>query len=95
MDFLVELFFEIIVSVYAELMGLVIPEEKKNNKIIRTIIAVFAGFVMLGLIVMMLFGVYFVTDDRNPLLGWGLIVGAILLSVAQITAGIILKSREE
>lgn len=95
MDFLVELFFEIIVSVYAELMGLVIPEEKKNNKIIRTIIAVFAGLVMLGLIVMMLFGVYFVADNRNPLLGWGLIVGAILISIAQITAGIILKSREE
>ncbi len=95
MDFFVELFFEIIVSVYAELMGLVIPEEKKNNKTIRTIIAVFAGLVMLGLIVMMLFGMYFVYDNRNPLLGWGLIVGAILLSVAQITAGIILKSKEE
>ena len=32
MDFLVELFFEIIVSVYAELMGMIIPEEKSNNK---------------------------------------------------------------
>ena len=42
MDFLVELFFEIIVSVYAELMGMIIPEEKSNNKTVRTIIAVFA-----------------------------------------------------
>ena len=95
MDFLVELFFEIIVSVYAELMGLVIPEENKNNKIVRTMIAVFAGLVMLGLIVMMLFGMYFVAGDRNPLLGWGLIVGAIIISIAQITAGMILKSKEE
>ena len=94
MDFLVELFFEIIVTVYAELMGMIIPEEKSNNKTVRMIIAVFAVIIMLGLIVMALFGMYFAVNDR-PVLGWCLIIGSIMLSIAQITIGLILKSRKE
>ena len=92
-DFLLELFFTIIVEGYVELMGLIIPKEKSCNKTVRTLITVFAVIMILGLIAMAMFGMYFAANGK-ALLGWCLIVGAILLSIAQITLGIIMKSRK-
>ena len=93
MDFLVELFFTIIVEGYVELMGMIIPEEKSNNKIVRMWIAIFAVIIMLGLIVMALFGLYFIANDR-AVLGWCLFIASIVLSIVQIVFGLILKSRK-
>ncbi|MBQ8496927.1 MAG: hypothetical protein IJ489_05660 [Clostridia bacterium] len=90
-DFLLEL----IVTLYAELMVLIVPEEKRNGKAFRTAVAIFAGIMILGLMAMAMFGIYFVADGRNPVLGWILLIGAIVLSVAQITVGIILKSKKD
>ncbi len=89
-----EFFFELIITLYVELMGLVIPEEKHSNKTVRTLIAIFAVLMVLGLIVMALFGMYFAANGRS-LLGWCLIIGSIVLSIAQITLGIIMKSRKD
>ena len=90
-----EFVLELIVTLYAELMVLIVPEEKRSGKAFRTAIAIFAGIMILGLMAMAMFGIYFVANDRNPVLGWILLIGATLLSVSQITAGIILKSTKD
>ena len=93
-DFLVELFFTIIVEGYVELMGMIIPEKKRTSKTVRTLVAIFAVIMILGLIAMALFGMYFAAKER-PVLGWCLIIGSVVLSIAQITLGLIMKSRKE
>ncbi len=89
-----EFLLEFIVTLYAELMVLIVPEEKRSGKAFRTAVAIFAGVMILGLMVMALFGMYFAANGRS-LLGWCLIIGSIVLSIAQITLGIIMKSRKD
>ena len=83
-----ELLIEILLEVYMELMFLIVPEDKrrKKHRIITVIIAIVITF---GLIALGVWGVYLIADKKNL---WGILplTVAILLSIAQITAGIIL-----
>lgn len=83
-----ELLIEILLEVYMELMFLIVPEDKrrKKHRIITVIIAIVITF---GLIALGVWGVYLIADKKNL---WGILplAVAILLSIAQITAGIIL-----
>ena len=83
-----ELLIEILLEVYMELMFLIVPEDKrrKKHRIITVIIAIVITF---GFIALGVWGVYLIADKKNL---WGILplAVAILLSIAQITAGIIL-----
>lgn len=83
-----ELLMEILFDVYGELMFLIIPEKNRSKKIIwisRIIaVAVFLAVVSLGF-----FGIVLIADYNNL---WGIlpITVAVIISLSQIIAGIIL-----
>lgn len=83
-----ELLIEILLEVYMELMFLIVPEDKRRKKH-RIITAIIAIVITFGLIALGVWGVYLIADEKNL---WGILplAVAILLSIAQITAGIIL-----
>ena len=83
-----ELLIEILLEVYMELMFLIVPEDKRRKKH-RIITAIIAIVITFGLIALGVWGVYLIADKKNL---WGILslAVAILLSIAQITAGIIL-----
>lgn len=83
-----ELLIEILLEVYMELMFLIVPEDKRRKKH-RIITAIIAILITFGLIALGVWGVYLIADKKNL---WGILplAVAILLSIAQITAGIIL-----
>lgn len=84
MELLAEIFFE----VYGELMFLIIPEKGINKKyvIITKIIAI---LVFIGVIVLVLWGAILISDYNN-LIGIIPISIAVIISLTQIIAGIIL-----
>lgn len=87
MDFLIELFLEI----YMELMMLLVPEKNitKKHKIIATSLALFVLALVFGLII---FGVVLLVDYDNL---WGILplAFAVLISLVQIIAGIVLYKK--
>lgn len=86
-----DLLFEILFDVYAELMFLIIPEKKMNKKyvILSKIIAV---LVFLGVIALIFWGIVLIVDYGNML---GIIPAsiAVIISLAQIIAGIVLYKK--
>lgn len=88
MDIIVEIFLEL----YMELMMLVVPEENvgKKHRVIASLIAV---VVTLGLLALGVWGVVLIVEQDN-LLGIIPIVIAVLLSLAQIIAGILLYKKK-
>ena len=86
-----EILFEILLEVYMELMFLIIPEDKRGRKH-RGIAAVVAIVVTLGIMAMAIWGIVWIVEMNNPW-GWAPLVIAIVLSVAQITLGILLYTR--
>ena len=88
MDMLAELFIEIFFEVYMELMLLIIPAGKRSKKhtVIAAIIAIAA---LIGVISLVIWGVALISDHDN-LIGIVPITLAAVVSLAQITAGIVL-----
>jgi hypothetical protein len=86
-----ELLLEILFDVYGELMFLIIPEGKMSKKyiIISKIIAI---LVFAGVISLALWGAYLVSE-RDNLIGILPISIAIIISLAQIIAGIVLYKK--
>ncbi len=83
--YIVELIFEFLITLYVELMLLVVPEEKVASKKFRAFVAVIAIIVLLGLLALFVISIGLI-EDKSPW-GWlGLIV-AIVLSLVQIIAG--------
>ena len=89
METVAEFFFEIFFEVYGELMFLIVPETKRNMKceIVTVVIAI---SVFIGVIALAVWGVVLISDYNNRC-GIIPISAAIVISLAQITAGIILR----
>ena len=86
-----ELLAEILFEVYGELMLLIIPEKNMSKKYIL-LSKVVAILVLVGVIALALWGVYLISE-RNSLAGIVPIALAIIISLAQIIAGIVLFKR--
>ena len=83
-----ELLAEILFEVYGELMFLIVPEKRMNKKYVM-LTKVVAVLVFLGVIALALWGVVLISE-YNDLLGILPISIAVLISLAQIVAGIVL-----
>ena len=81
MEFVIEFFFEF----YLEMMFFIVPEENASKRHIL-IAKILAVCVLLVFLALMIWGLVLIVDDNNM---WGIapIAGATVLSVAQITAG--------
>ncbi len=86
-----ELLAEILFEVYGELMFLIVPEKNRSHRYIWIARAI-AILVFVGVAALVLWGAVLITDHNNP---WGIvpITVAILISLAQIVAGIVLYKR--
>ena len=84
MELLVEILFEI----YGELMFLIIPEKNRSKRYIW-ISKIIAVVVLLAVISLAIWGSVLISDYNNM---WGIVLVAIaiIISLAQIIAGIIL-----
>ena len=82
---------EILLEIYMELMLLIVPEKRvtKGVKTLAKILAVLMLLVVFGLVIL---GAILLFDYQNPW-GWLPLIAAIVISVAQIVAGIILYKR--
>ena len=83
-----ELLTEILFEVYCELMFLIVPEKRMDKKYI-IIAKTIAILVFLGVIALLFWGIILITD-YNKLVGIVPISIAIIISLAQIIAGIVL-----
>ncbi len=83
-----EFVIEILLEIYMEFMTLIIPEKNisKKHKVIAAILAI---AVLAGVFALVIWGVTLIVDHGN-LLGIMPITVAVLISVFQIVAGIIL-----
>lgn len=87
-----ELVFEILFEVYLEFMMLIVPEEKAASKKYRYLAMAIAGAVLVGVLALFIWGYILITDHDN-MLGAIPIVIASVISIIQITAGIILYTK--
>lgn len=88
-----DILIEILLEVYMELMFLIIPEQKRGKR--HRVIAVIVAFVvMIGFMALAIWGCDLIWEKGNPL-GWIPLMVAIVLSVVQIVAGIILFFKRE
>ena len=87
-----DILIEILLEIYMELMFLIVPEDRrrKKHRIIMAIIAIITTF---GLMALIIWGGYLIWEKGNfwGVLPFGL---AIVFSLAQITAGIILYNKK-
>ena len=83
MDIIIEIFLEL----YMELMMLIVPE-KYVGKTTKTIAKVIAILVVIGMFALAIWGIAWLTEGNV----WGLcpLIIAIVISLAQIIAGIVL-----
>lgn len=86
-----ELVIEILLEIYMELMFLVIPEKNAGKKHIW-IAKITAVSVVLGIFALVIWGGVLIVDHNNL---WGVfpIAVAVVISLAQIIAGIILYKK--
>ena len=86
-----ELVIEIILEIYLELMVLIVPEENASKKHIL-IAKILAVCVSIALAAFVIWGFVLIVDYNNM---WGIvpITIAIILSLAQIVAGIVLYKK--
>ena len=89
MDFLFELLFEI----YGELMLLIVPEKGKSKRY-RVLAKIIAVLMLLGVVALVFLGIFLIVDRQN-LAGIAPLTVAVLISLAQIVAGIILFKRNQ
>lgn len=83
-----ELLAEILFEVYGELMFLIIPEKRMDKKYVIIAKAI-AIFVFIGVVALALWGGILIAEYNN-LIGILPISIAVVISVAQISAGIVL-----
>ena len=88
-----ELIFEIFFELYIELMMLVAPEEKAASKKYRIMAIFIAVFVVFGVLALFIWGCVLISDYNNKL-GIIPIVIAVIISVVQIIARIILNDKK-
>jgi len=88
-----ELIFEILFEIYLELMLYIVPEKKATSKKYRSLSVVVATLVLLGVFALFIWGCVLISDYNNKL-GIIPITIAIVLSVIQIIAGLILHDRK-
>lgn len=83
-----ELLAEILFEVYGELMFLIIPEKNRSKKYIW-VSKIIAAAVFLSVVALAVWGIVLISDYNNL---WGIapITAAIVISLAQIIAGIVL-----
>lgn len=86
-----ELLAEILIEVYGELMFLIIPEKNRSKKYIW-ISKIIAVAVFLSVVALAVWGIVLIANYNNL---WGIapIAAAIVISLTQIIAGIILFKR--
>lgn len=85
-----DILFEILIEIYMELMMLVVPEEKKTKKRYRVLAIIIALIGIAATIASLVYGLHLIIDKDN-LVGIIPITIAVLLSLAQITAGIVIR----
>ena len=86
MDFIFEILFEI----FLELMFLIVPEDKVKSKTLHVLAITIALITTIGYIALFIWGVVLI--DRNNCWGALPIILAILMSLAQIIIGIVLRA---
>ena len=86
-----EIIFEVIITLYMELMGLIVPEKNatKGMKVLAIIIAIIGA---LGLPILFFEGSY-LWLGKNMVLGIILMIVSAVLVLAQIIAGIVLYKK--
>ena len=89
MDIAIEIFLE----VYMELMLLLVPEEKRKKRhyVLASVVAILFSF---GILALGFWGIYLLWEEKN-MLGILPLTFAILCSIAQITAGIVLHVKKK
>ena len=87
-----EFIFEILFEVYIELMLFIVPEEKAASQKYRVLAIVFAVLALLGVFALFIWGCVLISDYHN-MLGLIPITVAIVLSLIQIVAGLVLHDR--
>ena len=85
-----DIVFEILIEIYMELMMLVVPEENRTKKRYRVLAIIIALIGIAATIASLVYGLHLVID-KDDLLGIIPIAIAALLSLAQITAGIVIR----
>lgn len=88
MEFLMELLFEI----YLELMMFMVPEKGETSKKYRAVAICIAIAVLVSVFALFIWGGVLIWDQNNPL-GWIPVTIAIVISVIQIVAGIVVYSK--
>lgn len=86
-----EIIFEVIITLYMELMGLIVPE-KNVTKGMRVLAIIIAIVLALGLPALFLFGASLLFE-KNTVWGLILMIVSALLVLAQIIAGIVLYKK--
>ena len=83
-----DLLVEILIEVYGELMFLIVPEKNRSKKYMW-ISKVIAVAVFVAVIALVVWGIVLISDHNNL---WGIapIAVAVVISLAQIIAGIVL-----
>lgn len=86
-----EIIFEVIITLYMELMGLIVPEKNatKGMKVLAVIVAIIG---VLGLPILFFEGSY-LWLEKNMVLGIILMIVSAVLVLAQIIAGIVLYKK--
>ena len=89
-----EVVFEFLFAFYIELMMYVVPEEKATSKKYRFLTALIACVSMMGIGALFIWGCIWVVEDGN---WFGLIpiLIAVVLSIAQIMVGFVLRDRKK
>ena len=90
MELLMELFMEIVVEGYIELMLLVVPDKGRSQKMIW-ISRIMALLVLLGVVALVIWGIVLMEHNNR----WGIapIIVAAAISLIQMVAGVVLYVR--
>ena len=91
MDFIIELLGEIFIEFYFELMILIVPD-KKISKGWHIAAKVFALLMILGIVAAIVWGIVLIENGNLPL-GIGIISAAAVVSLIQITLGIVFYNK--
>ncbi len=88
-----DILFDIFIDIYVELMGLIFPKNKRSKR--QYILAGIVAFVLIfGILALGLWGGYLVFKDGKSI-GWIPLGIAIVLSIIQITCGILLYIKKK
>ncbi len=85
-----DILFEILIEIYMELMMLVVPEDKMAKKRYRFLAVIIALIGVTATVASLIYGLHLIIDKDN-MVGIIPIAIAFILSISQITAGIIIR----